>query len=337
MNNHTIIVVNPDLKIEELVKTLLQRPEKQLILEVPERTTFLTNEINLRLIKFYAEDEDKELIINAVDPVLVSLAQRLGISTIRERNLDVTGHGQEVAATIPPAEPPVNPVPKKPRRTRPKRQRNHPWTAKGFLPAVVVAFCTLVLGIWLFVQPKAVIIVYPKEQKLNFSAKAEVGPDYREQDILAGKIPAKVVDKVAELTVQTATTGKKVIGITPATGKVILINRSTQPVVVPKGAIVIGNNGVRYQTGKNVLVPRKITRTRYGIPVGEEYGKVEVSVIAMEKGTLGNRPAKSISKIEGKYQKFLQVVNLEPLTNGSDQRLPVVAAADFQKGQTEAK
>lgn len=334
MSDHAIITVNPDFKIEQLVKAIINHPQKQLILEVPEKTTFLTNEINLRLIKFYAEDEGKELIINGVDPVLVSMAQRLGISTIRERNLDVTSRQEAAAAAISQPTPEEISV-EQPQPQRHRKKKQH-WTSRSFWPAVSVTLFTLVVGIWYFLQPKALIIVYPKEQKINFGAKARVSPAYQDQQILDGRIPAKVLEKQGEVTVQTVTSGKKVIGVTPATGKVILINRSNQPVVVPQGSIVIGSQGVRFGTAKNVLVPKKTTRMRYGIPVGEEYGKVEVAVTALEKGTVGNQPAKAISKIEAKYQQFLQVVNLEPTTGGTDQNIAVVSAADIEKGQTEA-
>jgi hypothetical protein len=334
LSNHGVITVNPDLKIEQLVKEIIKHPQKQIILEVPENTALLTNEINLRLIKFYAEDEEKELIINGVDPHLVALAQRLGISTIRECNLNVPGLREAAASAQNPSE--AERIPVVAVKSKKKGKKTYHWKHSGFLPAIVVALVTLLIGVWFFLQPKVLVIVYPKEQKLNFGAKVTISPEYRETDILTGKIPAKKVEKMTEFQIETVTTGSKVIGITPATGSVILINSSKQPVVIPKGAIVSGASGVKFKVGKNVLVPRKATRLRYGIPIGEEYGKVEVPVSAVENGARGNQPAKTITKIEGKMQNYIQVVNLEPTVNGADRRIAVVAQADLEKGAAEA-
>jgi hypothetical protein len=334
LSTHGVIIVKPDLKIEQLVKEIIQHPQKQIILEVPENTALLTNEINLRLIKFYAEDETKELIINAVDPQLVALAQRLGISTIRERNLDVPSLGEVAASAQTSCETGLISVAAV--KTKKKRKKAYRWKRHGFLPAVVAALVTLIIGVWFFYQPKVLVAVYPKVQKLNFGAKVTISPEYQETDISKGKIPAKMVDKTTEFQIETVTTGSKVIGVTAATGSVILINRSQQPVVIPQGAIVSSANGVKFKVGKNILVPRRMTRLRYGIPVGEEYGKVEVPVTAVENGTKGNKPAKTITKVEGRLQNFIQVVNLKPTVNGADRRFAVVTQADLDKGTAEA-
>jgi hypothetical protein len=327
-------MVRPELKIEQLVKEIIQQSRKQIILEVPENIPLLSNEINLRLIKFYAEDEEKELIINTVDPQLVALAQRLGISTIRERNLDVTGVTETAVCAQNQETGPVFPVKVKPKNK--KRRKTYRFKHHGFLPAVVVALVTLLIGLWFFFQPQVVVIVYPKEQKLNFGTKVTTSPKYQETDIVKGKIPARQLEKITEFQLETVASGAKIVGVTPATGTVVLFNHSGKPIVIPKGAIVTGANGVKFKIGKNVLAPRKKTRFRYGIPVGEEYGKAEAPIIAIDNGAQGNQPAKSITKLEGKLQNFIRVVNLKPTLNGTDRRVAVVVQADLDKGNAEA-
>jgi hypothetical protein len=349
LSNHAVIVLRPDHKIEQLVKEIVNHPQKQLILEVSEDVSLLTNEINLRLIKFYAEDEGKELIINGVDPLLITLAQRLGISTIRERNFGSTDLDcrEEAAVLVEPAEEP-NPIIAKgtpaPIRTNKNRRRYHwswswqSWRSwRSLLPAIGIAFFSLVIAVWLFFQPKAVVVLYPKEQKLNFGAKVLLGTAFREKDIMSGKIPGKMVEKTATITIRTVATGKKTIGVTPARGKIILINRSNQPVVVPKGTVVFGERGFRFKTTTNVLAPKKATRLRFGIPVGEEYGKVQVGIVAAQNGTSGNQPGGRITRMESRFQNYLRVINTEPTVNGTDKQIPVVSAVDVEKGQNEAR
>lgn len=344
MSNHTVIVLRPDYKIEQLVKEIVNLPQKQLILEVPADVNLLTNEINLRLIKFYAEDEGKELIINGVDPLLIALAQRLGISTIRERNLDsmTAGSREEAAVLLEPVAEPSPSVPKivaAPTHANQKIRRRYHWTwpGRGLIPAIGIAFFSLTIAVWLFVQPQAVVVVYPKEQKLNFGAKVILGTEFKEKEILNGKIPGKMVEKTATITVRTVATGKKTIGVTAATGKIILINRSNQPVVVPKGTVVYSGRGTSYRTVTNILAPKKTTKFRFGIPVGEEFGKVQVRIVAEQKGSDGNQPSGKITRIERRFQNYLQVINTEPIGNGQDKQIPIVAADDVEKGRDEAQ
>jgi hypothetical protein len=146
-----------------------------------------------------------------------------------------------------------------------------------------------------------------------------------------------MVEKTATITVRTVTTGKKTVGVTPASGKIILINRSNQPVVVPKGTAVYSDKGFRYRTVVNVLAPNKVTKFRFGIPVGEEYGKVQVGIVAERNGSAGNQRSGRITRIEGRFQNYLRVINTKPIGNGADKQIPIVAATDVEKGQNEAK
>lgn len=333
MSNQRIISIVPQLKIEELIKEIIHGPEKRVILELPERNPLFGNEINLRLLKFYAEEEEIEIFFQTQDPLIASLAQRLGFSTLKYSAVAITGLNEvddpydgELETAAAPEDWDV----KQPS----KRFSRLPG---GLFPAVLVTVFTIGLALWWFLQPKAVLVVYPKEQKLKFQTEALIGLEYQDEDIPAGKIPAKLFDKISEITVQVVTTGRKTIGVTPATGKVTFINSTNQPVVVGKGSILTGKTGRRFLTGKNVLVPKKSTKLQDGIPVGEEYGRVELEIVAEEKGTAGNLPAKSINRIEGKFGNMLKVINAAPTLNGTDQEVAVVTLEDVKKAETEVK
>jgi len=328
-----VIIVCSDTKIEQLVKEIMNHPAEQVILQVAPDCKLLNNEINLRLVKFYAEEVDKELIINASDEALIAAAQRVGLSTIREREVTEADFRLEEA-----------PVPKSSRRkqvaaavgSKPLPVRTYRFHG-GLFPALLIAFFTFIVAVWWFLQPKATVIVYPKEQFLNFRTEVLTGLEYQERDLAQGRIPAKLYEKTYTLTVQSKTTGFKVIGVTQATGKVTVINSTAQPLTIPKGAVFVSKGGVRFVSDKAVVVPKKATKYQYGLPVGEEYGRAEVPVTAVNKGSGGNLPPKTITRIEGNLQRHLTVINLTPTMGGTDQKVAVVTLDDVKRGEAEAR
>lgn len=331
MGEENIIAVNSDLKIEQLVKEIVNCPAEQVILRIAPNSTLLNNEINLRLIKFYAEEEDKNIIIYASDPSLIALSQRLGISTISERAITEEAFQYDESQKRH----------KKPKQdtdysTKPLARRVIRYHG-GIFPVLLMTFFTFILAIWWFLQPKATVIVYPKEQYLNFRSEVLTGPDFEDRDLSQGKIPAKLFKKICTLEVQSQTTGRKIIGVTPATGKVTVINSTEQPLLIPKNTVFTSKNGIRFTSDRNVLVPKKSTRYQYGVPIGEEYGRADIPITAEVKGTSGNLPAKQITKVEGKFQRYVTVVNLSPTTKGEDKQVAVVTLDDVKKGEAEAR
>jgi hypothetical protein len=324
------IRLNSAITIEQLVKEIINHPERRIIIEAVADATVLKNEVNLRLLKFYAEEEDKELMIKASDPGLLSLAQRLGISTLKEVELDLGDHNydsldegeNEVAAT--------------PEYEKPVKEGASRWPGQ-WITAVLVLIFTLGLALWFFIQPKAVVTVFPKFLDLEFTANAKISNYFKDEDILKGGIPARILTKEAGITIQTITTGKKLIGVAPAVGKAFFTNGTNQPVVLPKGTALIGRDGVRFLTDQDILVPQKSITFEAGIESAMVYGKAEVGITAEKKGTAGNQPARSITRIEGKYQRFLKVTNPAPTMNGTDKKVAVVTLEDIKKGEAEAR
>ncbi len=333
MGIHKTIQLNPDYKIEQLAREIINSSDPEIVIEVPENCSLLTNEINLRLLKFYAEEEEKEIIINGVEPALISLAQRLGISTVWNRD------NQKSSGPVP-FEPGYQGETKviassKPQDERPLSIKTSQYSR--LIPAMVLLIFTLVMSIWWFLQPKAVVMVYPKIQTLSFKSAVQIGSTFTDADIDKGNIPAEDLAQNFTITTQTVATGRKLVGITAAVGKVIIINGSNQPVLLPKGSILYGKNGIHFRTDSDALIPKKVTKTELGIITGENYGKAEVTITADKKGTIGNQPGKSINTIEGRYNNLLKVTNPLPTRNGIDQQVAIVDLNDVKKGEDEAR
>lgn len=324
------IRIDEGLTIENLVKELINISGNRVILEVASNASVLNNEINLRLLKFYAEEEEKEIFIDSDDPLLNSLAHQFGIATLKEEQPIFSGRREIPEPIYQKAEMEIAASPE---------AFGMGWTQLqgGLQFAIILSLFSLILAGWWVLQPRAVVMVYPKEQTITFSTEAQIGTAFNHQQILAGKIPAKVLEKDNQINVQTVTTGSKVVGVTPAVGRLTLINSTGQPVILPKGSVVFGKAGVRFLTDQDVMVPKRSTKYRDGIAIGEEYGRAEVNITAEKKGTIGNQPAKSITSLSEKYQRFLKVINPSPTRNGTDKKIAVVTLNDVKKGENEAK
>ena len=225
-----------ELTIENLVKELIDAKGEQVILEVAEGNFLLHNEVNLRLLRFYAEEEEKEIIIVANDAELIGLARQVGIAAKENQEPLFLKEKLETESAYQKAEIEIAASP----------EINNENVEMGWIHwpgrlqlAIVFALFSLVLACWWVLQPRAVILVYPKEQTLNFSTVAQIGTAFNSQELPAGKIPAKILEKDNRIKVQTVATGSKVVGVTPAVGKLTLINSANQPVVLPENGKIV--------------------------------------------------------------------------------------------------
>ena len=327
------ITVRPEARIEELAQELINSAAARIVFAVGPEACALNQEINLRLLKFYAEEEDKEIGIQTANPQLKFLAERLAIPVLRAAELPRVRD----ASAIDPLRETLNQTAAAPEEDEAILSAPSVRPQHGLFIAVTAACFALVVAIWWFLQPTVVVTVYPKQKEITVRAQAQVHTAFTERQLIEGKIPGKIVAKEASLTVRSVTTGRRTVGVTAATGKITFINNSGQAIIVPKGSILHGRGNCRFTTARDILVPKKTAKTILGIPVGEEYGRVEVEITALEKGITGNQPAKAIRGIEGSLQRSLQVINLAPTMNGADREVAIVASEDVKRSETEAR
>ncbi len=359
-----IVRVSLDKNIELLVQEMVTANEKKIILDCPIEAIRMLNGVNLRLLKFYAEEKEKELYLKTADQQLQELARGMGIN-IFEENFNKQQPTEELIVNIIDAEtekfedypvievlndqlvkvdsdhslrvevenPTTLAVSRVP-RLFPKIELQH---QGGLLLAIAVTCFTLAVAFWWFLQPKATIIIYPKEEELELKVHARISPEFSENQIAQRMIPAEIVTKEGSITVQIPTTGLKKVGVTEATGKITFINSTKQAIVVPKGTIVYSNQNVQFATQTNLLVPKKTMTIHLGISFGENYGRANVGIVALEKGVKGNLPSRTITNIQGNLARTLKVVNLSATKNGVDKEVAVVTEDDLLKAETEAR
>lgn len=331
-----VIPVERDETVHGLIRKMRESVSPRIIIYSPTRVPFLRNEINLRLLKYYSEEEEKELVLVVKDRTVKKIAARLGME-IKEKLEAEKEEKPEVYQNHLPIELEEMAAEAVPVREEEVTLAATPFRGGRLLLALGVAGFSLLVGAFVLFRPRLNIIVHPATRDHMFRTVATVGINFGEREVLQGNLPLKIREKQDELSVSLATTGRKRVGHVSAKGNVFFINSGVNPIIVPKGTVVATKAGTKFVTTKPVVVPKKSTRYELGVPTGENYGQAEVEVEAVEKGTVGNVERQMITVIEGHLANTLHVINPERFTTGEDRLVPVVQEEDLRRAEVEAK
>lgn len=332
--------------IQGLIQKMRETTAHRVIIFSDTRAPLLRSEINLRLLKFYSEEEGKELSLVIKDKAVKRLAGKLGIElddSLKKPETEPRQNQLPIAFEQVPLDVVTSEVASsdtmRVRYTDEQTSSVPPHTSKTGRLTLALLFTVLsfLAGSYLLFKPRVTLIVYPAYKDWSFSVQGEAGLDFSERDMTKNLIPTRLIEKQGEVVYTMSTTGKKKIGDKPARGMVRFINNSTNPIVVPKGTMVSTQTGFSFATTRNVIVPKKSTEYLLGIPTGEVYGQADVEVEATEKGTLGNVGQKSITRIIGHLAKSLRVINPRDFTTGADRLVSVVQESDIAKAEEEAR
>lgn len=183
--------------------------------------------------------------------------------------------------------------------------------------ALLAFLATAVLLLTFFVAPSTTITLVPDRQLISESVQIQASPAVRTMDVEQRQIPARVANYEASGTGQLALTKQKEVLTGRAQGYVLFANRTDQPVLVPLGTIVAGNNGaLRYETTEEVLVP------------GMVFATAKVPVRSLVEGPGGNIEKLVVNRVEGSLGLLLYVANDAPLLGGEKRIVTYVTNED---------
>ncbi|HWQ05282.1 MAG TPA: baseplate J/gp47 family protein [Longilinea sp.] len=190
------------------------------------------------------------------------------------------------------------------------------WSRLAIFTTGVLA--VLVMGI--FLLPGATVILKPIQKDQNLSMNLIVDPKLAGPSP-NGQIPAETVSTVVEIQGQIGTSGKASIPDQKARGLVTLTNLTNRSRILPAGRVI------------SALEPLYIqfSTTQEAILAAGVGNNVEVSVVALEGGTAGNLKANAELALEGSMGPDMSVANSKAFTGGTDQTLPAVTQADYDK------
>ncbi|HBR29786.1 MAG TPA: hypothetical protein DD789_10175, partial [Firmicutes bacterium] len=83
-----VVPVEREDTIQALVGKMRESPSPRIIIFSPTRALFLRSEINLRLLKYYSEEENKELVLVVKDRTVKKIATKLGLQVVDRLELE---------------------------------------------------------------------------------------------------------------------------------------------------------------------------------------------------------------------------------------------------------
>ena len=186
---------------------------------------------------------------------------------------------------------------------------------------VILGLGAVLLGVALALVPRATVTLEPVARPVSGFLDVTADSSCRAIDYGKAILPGRVVQVIVEGPGDTPTSGRMDVPEDYASGEVVFSNRTSSPVVIPKGTTVRTSSGVniRFATMDDIELPPVL------------FGHKWVGVIALDPGPSGNVGPLTISVVEGEVTPLVSVLNPRPTQGGSIKRVPVVAYQDFDR------
>jgi hypothetical protein len=184
---------------------------------------------------------------------------------------------------------------------------------------VILVLFGVIAGVAAALMPSAKITLRPQASPVSGRFDVTANPRYREIDVERQISQARVAQLILEGHGDTPATGRMDIADGHAEGAVVFVNRSPNPVKIPKGTVVRTGAGVnaRFMTVTDVELPGALS------------ANARVRVVAADAGLMGNVLPLTINTVEGDIARQVDVLNDTPTGGGSVKQVAVIGAPEF--------
>ncbi len=297
-------------------------------------------EVDLRVLRREAARRGVNIALLTTDAGLRRLAARAGVSTFRSRwwaervpwqkpRLDPKVGRPPVGSAVPTAPPAPGLYSRRsPTGFRPTSYlRSFVRSPGSWWGLLGLTACLLLMVAGLFyvlsaIIPAATITVTPAAEPIRVTVELRAIQD-APLDIEAGIVPARALSAQASGEARMATTGRSLEPDKKARGQVVLINRTSSPILVPAGTVV------STATGNNVQFA-----TIAEAPLAAN-GRATVPIEAVLPGPGSNVRAGTITRVEGPLALSVLVTNDVPTSGGTLARVGVVTEEDQKQLQAQ--
>lgn len=318
------LYVDPDISLNSLLQRIETESADKLVIIIHQESFIFTGQVNIELIKKYAQQAEKELIF---------------ITQIKKIKNLLVDSGFKVYSSLEQFEEQADN-----RETTEVKKQNFAPSLQGSTEAGIfkkvfpVLMLILILGgVWFYFWfPPVTIQISPitKKKTVVNQVKGKEGLDQVNWQQKSLPLIKKQVEVDQE--VKVPVTGEKKIGIRRSTGQLTLINKRQQPVVIPAGTRVLAKNGVKFETLHKITVPAAEVDKLMDKVVSSKAGKATTKIEAVKKGSQGNIAEGKITKW-GAETYPVELVNLTPVTGGKDRVVKIVTNKDVSRGLKTAK
>ena len=172
-----------------------------------------------------------------------------------------------------------------------------------------------------YVVPSATVILKPKIFPITVEQNMVVDPRYTDTLISGSTIPGRLLVTVKKWQTSVPSSTFTTIPVFAAKGFVTFANRLPEAIIIPAGTRVRTAAGqpIEFQTVREAITPAVLG------------GEVDVEVIALVPGVIGNVLVDRISRIEGPLATTLNVRNRKALSGGSDRSARTINSKDKER------
>ncbi|MBI4491245.1 MAG: baseplate J/gp47 family protein [Chloroflexi bacterium] len=297
-----LIFLDPDDDLATVRAKLESTAADEIYLVIPRNASILRIPLEFRILGRLASELSSETIIVSQDSHRRYLAHQEGFRT--KSSLRQLRH-----LMAPGARP--NPL----------------WALVDWipLPSLRLAILALALaaagaGFAVFVLPEMRVTLTPKVDTLGRDVDITVDANALRVDPSRRIVPGRKAEQRLEVRGAVPASGSARAGKTKAIGEALLFNNRKEDVKLPKGTVVMTEDGVRFSIEREVTVPARTTRDG-----------VLAEMLAVEPGARGNVPSRAITRFEDAQWAGLEVINRLPTSAGTDREVRAVADKDLGK------
>ncbi|NDJ60727.1 MAG: hypothetical protein GYB67_06350 [Chloroflexi bacterium] len=305
---------------------------KHVLLVWPDRGTALNSLLDLRLVQRAAKRYVIRLALVTQDAAVIHYANKLSISTFetidsgirakwrRGRTGIFAGRWQRPEADVAPEA--LMPVAS---RLRIEADETGMQRLLRLLSRLGIILLLLGVGLTLMylLIPSATITIAParEQPERTIIIIAEPDRDPPIVDVEDAIIPARTLTETPLEEATTRVSGSRTLDSRPATGSVIFINKTTDPVNVPAGTLI--------STGPNATIQFQTTEPAT-VDAGQGIQReVQIEAAATAIGGIGNVERNQITTVvDPALAALVDVRNEQPTSGGTDQTVPAVSSAD---------
>ncbi len=290
----------------------------------PEEGTALTRKLDLVLVQREAMRRAIRMALVTHDEHVMEHARDLNISTFETIGAAQKGRwkrGRSKVFTSRDDKPEETPLPEDlmevASRVRGTRMLSASrWVTTLILLALLAAAAVLAVVI----VPGATVTLALAEETIEVTQQIIASVGATTTDVNAGMIPARLRKIEIEESASRSTSGAQNLPPSTATGTVLFINQSDEPIAIPAGTIVSTSTSspVRFATAIDATLPAGVDQI------------VEVGIEALDTsaGAQGNVDAGLISTVEAEWSDRVAVSNLIPTIGGQDNTVRIVTQED---------